>query len=214
MAWVGRLRPALCPPRPLRPLRLRACAPAHLRTFAPSHLRAFAPPRIPRSAGNASRRRAVSSGGGIPYHAHSATRFFESDAMTEAEPIRLEQFVARPPAQVWAALTTPAALARWWAAGDVRPVPGHRFTLDMGPWGRQPCEVIAVKPERRFAIAFAQRTLDTTITWRLEPAPGGTRVCFEHAGFDLDAPQARIAYDGMKRGWPSVLARIEQAIDG
>ncbi|MBF3849725.1 SRPBCC domain-containing protein, partial [Burkholderia pseudomallei] len=25
--------------------------------------------------------------------------------MTEAEPIRLEQFVARPPAQVWAALT-------------------------------------------------------------------------------------------------------------
>ncbi len=207
MARVGRLRPALCPPRPPRPLR--PLRPLRLRAFAPS-----VPPRIPRSAGNASRRRAVSSGGGIPYHAHSATRFFESDAMTEAEPIRLEQFVARPPAQVWAALTTPAALARWWAAGDVRPVPGHRFTLDMGPWGRQPCEVIAVEPERRFAIAFAQRTLDTTITWRLEPAPGGTRVCFEHAGFDLDAPQARIAYDGMKRGWPSVLARIEQAIDG
>ncbi|AOJ05811.1 MULTISPECIES: SRPBCC family protein [Burkholderia] len=132
--------------------------------------------------------------------------------MTEAEPICVEQFVARPPAQVWAALTEPAALARWWAAGDVRPVPGHRFTLDMGPWGRQPCEVTTVEPERRFAIAFAKSSLDTTISWRLEPESGGTRVFLEHAGFDLDAPQARIAYEGMKRGWPAVLARIGQAI--
>ncbi|MET5115400.1 SRPBCC domain-containing protein, partial [Burkholderia pseudomallei] len=86
--------------------------------------------------------------------------------------------------------------------------------LDMGPWGRQPCVVIAVDPERRFGIAFAQRTLDTTITWRLEPAPGVSRVCFEHAGFDLYAPQARIAYDVKNRGGPSVLARIVQEIDG
>lgn len=46
MARVGRLRPALCPPRPARPprpLRLRACAPSRLRAFAPSHLRTFAP---------------------------------------------------------------------------------------------------------------------------------------------------------------------------
>ncbi|AOJ71217.1 MULTISPECIES: SRPBCC family protein [Burkholderia] len=134
--------------------------------------------------------------------------------MNEAAPIRLERFVARPPAQVWAALTEPAALARWWAAGDVSPAHGHRFTLDMGPWGKQPCEVTTVEPERRFAILFAQGTLDTTITWRLAPEDGGTRVFFEHAGFDLDAPQARIAYEGMARGWPSVLARIEQAIGG
>ncbi|MDW9252652.1 hypothetical protein C7S16_6784 [Burkholderia thailandensis] len=38
---------------------------------------------------------------------------FEPDATTEAEPIRREQFVARTPARVWAALTEPAALARW-----------------------------------------------------------------------------------------------------
>ncbi|AWY61994.1 SRPBCC family protein [Burkholderia thailandensis] len=143
---------------------------------------------------------------------------FEPDATTEAEPIRLEQFVARTPARVWAALTEPAALARWWrwAAGDASPVPGHRFMLDMVPWGRRPREVIAVEPERRFAIAFAQGTLDTTIAWRLEPAAGGTRVFLEHAGFDADAPRARIdiEYEGMKRGRPSVLARIEPAIDG
>ncbi|WP_231131078.1 SRPBCC family protein [Burkholderia thailandensis] len=100
--------------------------------------------------------------------------------------------------------------------GDASPVPGHRFMLDMVPWGRRPREVIAVEPERRFAIAFAQGTLDTTIAWRLEPAAGGTRVFLEHAGFDLDAPRTRIdiEYEGMKRGRPSVLARIEPAIDG
>ena len=39
---------------------------------------------------------------------------------------------------VWRALTEPELLARWWAEGDIKPVVGHRFTLDMGKWGRQP----------------------------------------------------------------------------
>ncbi|KVE34270.1 SRPBCC family protein [Burkholderia sp. TSV86] len=132
--------------------------------------------------------------------------------MTEAEPIRVDQFVAHSPARVWAALTEPATFARWWAAGDVSPVVGHRFTLDMGSWGRQHCEVTAVEPGRLFAIVFAQHVLDTTISWRLEPEGDGTRVFLEHAGFDLDTQPGKTAYEGMKRGWPTVLARIEQAI--
>lgn len=52
-------------------------------------------------------------GRGIRYRAHSPHALFEPDATTEAEPIRREQFVARTPARVWAALTEPAALARW-----------------------------------------------------------------------------------------------------
>jgi uncharacterized protein YndB with AHSA1/START domain len=51
--------------------------------------------------------------------------------------IELDQFIAREPAAVWRALTEPEALARWWAAGDIKPIVGHRFTLDMGPRGQQ-----------------------------------------------------------------------------
>ena len=37
--------------------------------------------------------------------------------------ITVDQFIARPPERVWAALTTPELLARWWAPGDIAPPP-------------------------------------------------------------------------------------------
>lgn len=52
--------------------------------------------------------------------------------MIEPALIQLTQFIPHPPAKVWAVLTDPVLHAKWWAAGDVRPVVGHRFTLDMG----------------------------------------------------------------------------------
>ncbi len=127
--------------------------------------------------------------------------------------IRCDQFIAHPPAAVWKALTDPELHARWWAAGDVRPVVGHRFTLDMGGFGHQECEVLAVDPERMISYSFAPGTLDTTVTWRIEAEGTGSRLFLEHAGFDLDAPLGRQAYEGMGRGWPAILARVEPALN-
>ncbi|MGW6896799.1 SRPBCC domain-containing protein [Streptomyces sp. NBC_01727] len=134
--------------------------------------------------------------------------------MTGAEPsvIHCDQFIAHPPAAVWRALTDPELHARWWAAGDVRPVVGHRFTLDMGPWGQQACEVLAVEPERLLRYSFAPDSLDTTITWRLEAEGTGTRLFLEHAGFDLDSPLGKTAFHGMGEGWPGLLRRIEPVL--
>jgi uncharacterized protein YndB with AHSA1/START domain len=53
----------------------------------------------------------------------------------------------------------------------------------MGPWVQQPCEVLAVEPERLLGYSSAPGTLDTTITRRLEPEDGGTRLHLEHDGF-------------------------------
>jgi uncharacterized protein YndB with AHSA1/START domain len=47
--------------------------------------------------------------------------------------------------------------------GDVEAVVGHRFTLDMGPWGKQRCEVTQVEPERLLVYRFAVGVLDTTL---------------------------------------------------
>src|SRR6476661_8363887 len=65
--------------------------------------------------------------------------------MTENS-IRLTRHFPHPPEAVWKALTTPDLLARWWAPGDIAPVVGHRFTVDMGAWGQQQCEVLTVDP--------------------------------------------------------------------
>jgi uncharacterized protein YndB with AHSA1/START domain len=134
--------------------------------------------------------------------------------MTEPGSIQLTQFVDHSPAQVWRALTDPTLLAKWWAAGDIRPVVGHRFTLDMGQWGKQPCEVLAVEPERLLSYSFAPGTLNTTLTWRLEPEGDGTRLSFEHRGFDLDSALGQTAFQGMGAGWPNVLARIAAVLAG
>ncbi|MEU1285874.1 SRPBCC domain-containing protein [Kitasatospora sp. NPDC005856] len=131
---------------------------------------------------------------------------------TDPTVIRCDQFIAHSPAAVWRALTDPDLHAKWWAAGDVRPVVGHRFTLDMGPWGQQACEVLAVEPERLLRYSFAPGALDTTITWQLVPEGNGTRLLLEHAGFDLDSPLGRAALEGMGRGWPDVLLRIEPVL--
>ncbi len=129
--------------------------------------------------------------------------------MSEPGVIRLEQYIDHPPAKVWRALTEPGLHAKWWAAGDVRPVVGHRFELDMGPqFGKQPCEVLAVEAERLLSYSFAPGSLGTTITWRLQPEGKGTRLFLEHKGFDLDSPLGKAAFAGMGGGWPSLLKKI------
>ena len=128
--------------------------------------------------------------------------------------IRLERRYPHPAAAVWAALTTPDLLARWWAPGDIAPVVGHRFTMDMDAWGQQQCEVLAVEPGTSISFLFSEGQLDTTITWQLEPVDGGTILHFEHAGFELNTPMGRHAIDGMGNGWPGLLARVDGVLAG
>lgn len=73
----------------------------------------------------------------------------------------------------------------------------------------QPCEVLAVEPERLFRYRFAQPTLNTIITFELVPDGSGTRLTLTHEGFDLDNPLSRRAFEGMRPGWPGILAKIE-----
>ena len=132
--------------------------------------------------------------------------------MTEPENIHVTRYLSHSPSRVWQALTDPQLHAQWWASGDVRPIVGHRFTLDMGEWGQQPCEVIAVEPERVLSYTFAEGTLNTTITWKLEPEGEGTRLSLDHSGFDLDSPLGKAAYHGMGNGWPRVVEQMDTVL--
>ncbi|MFO7178659.1 MAG: SRPBCC domain-containing protein [Pseudomonadota bacterium] len=123
--------------------------------------------------------------------------------------LRVERFFARAPSSVWRALTEPELLARWWAAGNVAPVVGHEFTLDMGHWGQVPCRVLEVEPERRFAYTFDE----WTITWTLSPVDGGTLLVLEQSGMDLDTPKGRFAFERMGEGWRNeVLPRLDEVV--
>ena len=128
--------------------------------------------------------------------------------MTQPAVIQVDHVYTHAPAAVWRALTDPELHARWFVPGDVRPVVGHTFELDMGQWGKQSCEVLGVEPERLFRYAFAKGRLDTVITWKLAPEGTGTRLTLTHEGFDLDSPMGRMAFEGMKPGWPGIVAKL------
>jgi uncharacterized protein YndB with AHSA1/START domain len=127
--------------------------------------------------------------------------------------IRVDHFYSHPPSKIWKALTDPALVARWWAAGNIKPVVGHRFDLDMGQWGKQPCEVLQVEHEQLLKYRFAAGILDTIITWRLLREGCGTRLELTHEGFNVDSPLGRKAFEGMKPGWPQMLTRLEIALE-
>jgi uncharacterized protein YndB with AHSA1/START domain len=128
--------------------------------------------------------------------------------------IKFEHRYDQPKDAVWAALTTPELLARWWAPGNIAPIAGHRFTMDMGSWGQQQCEVRTVEPGAAISFLFSEGMLDTTITWQLEEVADGTVLQFEHAGFNLDTPMGRTAYEGMGSGWPGLLNRLDGILAG
>lgn len=134
--------------------------------------------------------------------------------MSIKDRIELEHFYTFSPSVIWRALTDPALHARWWAAGDVRPVVGHQFELDMGKWGRQACEVLEMKHERLLKYRFAKGVLDTIITWQLIPEGTGTRLRLTQEGFDLASPLGRQALEGMSGGWPKRLAKLGEVVDG
>ncbi len=130
--------------------------------------------------------------------------------MNKSGSIVLEHHSKHPPAAIWRVLTTPALHAKWWGTGDIRAEVGHRFELDMGAWGKQPCEVVEVQREHLLRYRFATQTLDTMITFVLQPEGAGTLLTFKQEGFDLDSPMGKAALEGMKPGWPKLLERLEE----
>ena len=127
---------------------------------------------------------------------------------TDTDSIAIDQFISAPREQVWATLTQPDLLARWWVPGDIAPVPGHRFHLQMPGRGAVACQIVEVVPERLLTYTF---NATWTLTWRLVAEGKGTRLLFEHSGFDLDQESERDAFQRMRPGWRDrVLPRLAQ----
>jgi uncharacterized protein YndB with AHSA1/START domain len=121
---------------------------------------------------------------------------------SETETIRVDQYVAAAPEQVWRLLTESELVRLWLAEGQVAAVVGHQFTLDMPGYGKQPCKVLEVNEPHRSVYTF---TAVWTLTWRLEAEGAGTRVFVEHSGFDLNDKRMADAFDRMGPGWRDVV---------
>lgn len=130
-------------------------------------------------------------------------------------------YLPHPPESVWRALTDSAAIAQWLMPNDFEPRLGHRFTFRTDPMpglnfdGICHGEVTALDPPRLLAYTWIGGPLAyTLVTYRLEPEGDGTRLRFEHSGFDLDDPLQQASYRGLSGGWgPGLDTRLRRVVD-
>ncbi len=129
--------------------------------------------------------------------------------------IRREIEIPQPREQVWAALTESATLAEWMFPNDFEPRLGHRFTFRVPPNPRFDgltvhCEVLECTPPERLVFSWTAGgpVTDTRVSFRLEPHGTGTRLFFEHSGFDLSQEWGQQAFAGAEFGWTGMFKKL------
>jgi uncharacterized protein YndB with AHSA1/START domain len=131
--------------------------------------------------------------------------------------IRREIPFPQPREAVWQAITDSATLAEWMFPNDFEPRVGHRFTFRVPPNPKVGfegltvrCEVLELEPPSKLAFSWSAggAVENTRVSFLLEPDGAGTRVLFEHAGFDLSQPYADQALKGAEYGWAKMLKQL------
>jgi uncharacterized protein YndB with AHSA1/START domain len=140
-----------------------------------------------------------------------------------AFPDRIERTVqiARPPVQVWAALTTAEGLGGWFgneATIDLRPGGSARMSWADGPTVEMRIE--RVEEPTVFGFTWPIYGLPeedprrTYVEFTLEPAGTGTRLTVVESGFaQLPEDAYGKAYDGNTDGWGRELAELAGYLD-
>ena len=128
--------------------------------------------------------------------------------------IRRELKFAHSPEVVWRSLTDSAALAAWMYPNDFEPRVGHRFTFRVPPKPHLEhglivqCEVLACVPPSELVFTWiVDEFLNTRVSYRLEPDGSGTRVLFEHSGFEQPG-----ALKGAEYGWNMMHGELAKAL--
>jgi uncharacterized protein YndB with AHSA1/START domain len=133
--------------------------------------------------------------------------------------------IAAPPDRVFRALTDPEEIVRWWGSPETYRT--TEWVADLRVGGRWRAggraadgrpfavegEFVEVDPPRKLVQTW-KADWDgghvTSLTYRLEPIPGGTRVTVRHEGFG-GRPEAA---QGHTQGWEAVLAWLERHVAG
>jgi uncharacterized protein YndB with AHSA1/START domain len=126
----------------------------------------------------------------------------------------------QPREQVWAAIANSDMLAEWMFPNNFEPSLGHRFTFQVPPNPKVNfegltvhCEVLECTPPERLVFSWSAGELEgTQVSFRLEPDGAGTRLLFEHSGFELSQTFGEQAFHGAEYGWARMLKQLSEVV--
>jgi uncharacterized protein YndB with AHSA1/START domain len=106
---------------------------------------------------------------------------------------------------------------------DFEPRVGHHFTFRVpanpkfnfaGLTVR--CEVLECEPPSRlvFSWSVGGPVVNTQVSFQLEREGEGTRLFFEHSGFDLAQAGGEQAFKGAQYGWAKMLEQLTVVVAG
>ncbi|MES2661064.1 MAG: SRPBCC family protein [Verrucomicrobiota bacterium] len=140
-----------------------------------------------------------------------------------ANTIYRELLFPQPPEQVWRAIADSTALAGWMYPNDFKPSIGHHFTFRVPPNPKVGfdglivrCEVLECEPPARLIFSWSAGgpVENTRVSFQLEPDGEGTRLRFEHSGFDVSQPWGDQAFHGAEFGWAMMFKQLGVMIAG
>lgn len=136
--------------------------------------------------------------------------------------IQREMLLPQPREQVWRAITDSATLAEWMYPNDFQPRVGHHFTFRVPPNPKAGfdgltvnCEVLDCQPPSTLAFSWSAGGLaDSRVSFQLQPDGDGTRLLFEHSGFEVSQPWGEQAFRGAEYGWAKMLKQLALVVAG
>lgn len=137
--------------------------------------------------------------------------------------IKREMLLPQPREQVWAAIADSTSLEGWMFPNDFEPRVGHQFTFRVPGNPKMNfdglivrCEVLECEPPSSLVFSWSAGgpVENTRVSFRLERDGDGTRLCFEHSGFDLSEGWGEQAFKGAEFGWAKMLKQLTALVAG
>lgn len=144
---------------------------------------------------------------------------------------RIEQsvFLRASVDRVWAALTEPQSLRRWFG-GDTAPLvdlrAGGSIVFDHPGHGSIPAELVDVTEPTFLSFRWAvigppgeqaDATNSTVVEFALGPVDGGTEMSFVERGFNsvkTTPEELEARYTANSQGWPRMFAALQKLVEG
>lgn len=139
-----------------------------------------------------------------------------------AKIIKHQFYFSHLPETVWEYLTNAELMAQWLMRNDFQPIAGHEFQFRTGPIpslnfdGIIYCKVLNIEPLKTLSYSWncgpgeGKITLESVVTWQLEPKDKGTELFLDHRGFNQE--ENLDFYHGLMHGWVEKLQNINKLL--